>query len=239
MFNLLEKIDLMESIKTLIVRFDNELKRYELSKFRGAVIDLIGNDDVYFHNHFEDRLRYAYPLIQYKRINGKAALMCFNEGTDSIGRLFVSDQKNIRLGERELLLELNEMKANKFRVQVWDRLFKYRIRGWLPLNSENFARYKQLDSLIEKTDMLQRALVGNILSFGKGVGVHFDKQIECVITKFDEPFLVKHKQTSFMAFDVEFKCNVSIPDFAGLGKGASHGFGIVTQQRIKSETIIE
>lgn len=239
MFKLPEKIDQMESIRTLIVRFDNELKRYELSKFRGAVIDLIGVDDVYFHNHVEDRLRYAYPLIQYKRINGKAALMCFNEGTDSIGRLFASDRKNIQLGDREFLLELNEMKANRFRVQVWDKLFNYRIRGWLALNSVNFERYKMLDSLVEKTEMLQRALVGNVLSFGKGIGVHFDKQIECVITKLEEPFLVKHKQTSFMSFDVEFKCNVSIPDFAGLGKGASHGFGIVTQQRVKSETIIE
>lgn len=221
----------MESIKTLIVRFDNELKRYELPKFRGAIIELIGGDDVYFHNHVDDKFRYAYPLIQYKRINGKAALVCFKEGTDSADKLFLAKNKTIMLGERELVLELSEMKSNQFDIGVCDTLLCYRIRGWLPLNSENFAKYKQLDSIIEKVETLQRLLIGNILSFGKGLGVQFDKQIVCLITKLEDPYLVKHKQTNFMAFDLEFKCNVLIPAFAGIGKGASHGFGIVTQLR--------
>lgn len=221
----------MDSIKTLIVRFDNELKRYELAKFRGAIIDLIGGDDVYFHNHVNDQLRYAYPLIQYKRINGKAALMCFNEGTDSVDKLFLAKNKAITLGDRELVLELSEMKSNRFEVGVCDDLFNYRIRGWLPLNSENFTQYKQLDSIVEKVEALQRLLVGNFLSFGKGLGIRFEKQIICLITKLDDPYLVKHKQTSFMAFDLEFKSNITIPPFTGIGKGASHGFGIVTSMK--------
>ena len=36
-----------------------------------------------------------------------------------------------------------------------------------------------------------------------------------------------------MAFDVEFKTNMSIPEFIGLGKNASLGYGIVTIIRDK------
>ena len=30
-----------------------------------------------------------------------------------------------------------------------------------------------------------------------------------------------------LAFDVRFRCNVYLPNYLGLGKSASHGFGIV------------
>jgi hypothetical protein len=37
------------------------------------------------------------------------------------------------------------------------------------------------------------------------------------------------------AFDVEFKTNVSLPDYIGLGKGASTGFGVVVKKREKKD----
>lgn len=32
-----------------------------------------------------------------------------------------------------------------------------------------------------------------------------------------------------MAFDVEFKANLSIPDYVGIGKNASIGCGVITR----------
>jgi CRISPR/Cas system endoribonuclease Cas6 (RAMP superfamily) len=38
-----------------------------------------------------------------------------------------------------------------------------------------------------------------------------------------------------MAFDILFKTNVSLPNYIGLGKGASTGFGMVVQKREPKE----
>ena len=75
----------MTKVKTLILKFENEIERYEISFFRGAVIAAVGKEeDVLFHNHEGDNYRYSYPLIQYKRIHGCAAIVCVNEGTETI-----------------------------------------------------------------------------------------------------------------------------------------------------------
>ena len=37
--------------------------------------------------------------------------------------------------------------------------------------------------------------------------------------------LTKYKNVKLMMFDAEFSSNVSIPDYTGLGKGVSIGYG--------------
>ena len=66
----------MNYVKSLIVKFENELSQKAIPMFRGAVIAADNNlDDILFHSHDDDELRYAYPLIQYKTINGRAAII--------------------------------------------------------------------------------------------------------------------------------------------------------------------
>lgn len=77
---------------------------------------------------------------------------------------------------------------------------------------------------------MERILVGNILTLAKGLGVTIEKRIQCKIKQSSEPYNVTHKDVKVMAFDVEFICNVSLPDNVGLGKAVSLGFGTVTKR---------
>ena len=62
-------------IRTLTVQFDANILYKEIPLFRGAVLKSMGdNADLLYHNHTgENTFRYSYPLIQYKRLGGKAA----------------------------------------------------------------------------------------------------------------------------------------------------------------------
>lgn len=235
---------MQNTVKTLVIRFTNELYYNEIECFRGAILQTMENANVLFHNHLEeDKLRYAYPLIQYKRIHRKAALVCVGEGTEAIGEFFSSCHSHVLIGERSVTLEVESVRAHQTLVQVWEDLFMYRIRKWLPLNQENYARYMALESLAEKYAMLEKLLTGNILSFAKGLGIHFEKQVECKITTIEEPRIFTYKGVKMMAFDAEFKCNVSLPDYVGLGKGVSLGHGTVVRKYggndLKNENKVE
>lgn len=221
-----------DQIEVLVVRFSNELKIDEIPLFRGAVVELVGETgNVLFHNHASDnKLRYSYPFIQYKRINGKAAIVCVKEGVEEIGRLFAVGEMDVRIGNRLDCLRVEKLNAPKSIVQVWDAEFEYHIRKWLPLNQENYEKYMAIESLAEKYAMLENLLVGHILSFAKGVGIHFEKQVVCKITAIDDPRIITYKGVKMMAFDAEFKSNVSIPDYVGLGKGVSLGMGTVVRK---------
>ena len=222
----------MERTKVLMVRFSNEIKREEVPLFRGAIVNAIEDADLLFHNHEEDgHLRYSYPLIQYKRINKKAVIVCLGEGTDAIGQFFSSCNFDVVLGERPVKLEVESVNAHQHLIQLWDGEFAYRIRRWLPLNSENYAAYCQEESLAGRFAMLERLLTANILSFAKGIGIHFDGQVVARITEMDEPRLQYYKGVKLMSFDAEFKTNVSLPDYIGIGKGVSLGMGMVVRKR--------
>jgi hypothetical protein len=87
---------------------------------------------------------------------------------------------------------------------------------------------------LEKFDDVFKDVVGNILSFAKGLGLHFDKEVKVSILNFEERGEIQLKMINFASFDVKFKSNVSIPNFVGLGKGVSHGFGTVVKLEVRN-----
>ena len=223
-------------VYTLLISFKNDIAPFEVHLLRGALLNLLGNDaDVLFHNHVEDGFRYAYPLIQYKRIKQKAAIVCVNEGVEVVGNLLAKGLKEICLGDKIVELELQHISPRKTTIQVWDSTFKYRINRWLPLNKDNYEKYKTLETVSEKTEMLEKIIVANLLSFLKGVNIRVDKQISCTLLNLSEPYLIRNKGIDLMAFDVEFRTNLSLPEYVGIGKSASIGFGVVTRISDKSK----
>lgn len=219
-------------LKTLVIRFDNPITFQELTSFRGAIIQAAGSGNVLFHNHVDNKFRYAYPLIQYKRIGGKAAIVCVGEGTEAIGDFFNNQDFNVVLGERRMSLKIENIKAENTLVQVWgENTFTYTMRKYLPLNQHNYKIYTHTESLMERTTILESCLVGNILSFAKGVGVFFEHNITANILKIVNESFYTYKGIQLMGMDVRFKSNVSLPNYIGLGKNASLGFGMLMREK--------
>lgn len=223
----------MKNIKLLLIRFGATISQSNISSFRGAVIHALNDKDILFHNHLPEKggYRYAYPLIQYKRINNKAAILCFEAGTESIGKLFAESDLELNINGVTEKFEIESIKAYHQRVQWWDARFNYRIRKWLALNQENYDKFNKLESVAEKSLFLENILKANILSFAKGLNIFFDKQVECKITWLSEPTLTNYKNVKLSMFDAEFITNISIPDFTGLGKGVSIGYGTTVRKK--------
>ncbi len=222
-------------IHILSILFRNEISWSEVPLFRGAVIEAFhGQADALYHNHEGGSFRYAYPLIQYKRIRGKAAIVCMEEGTEAIGEFLSEGNFSFRIGNRNEDMEIENVFSRRFTMQVWDSSFHYRIRRWLPLNSRNYMRYKGTEDCSERISFLENILVANLLSVLKGLGIHAGKEIGCKLTWLSAPYRLTNKNVKLMAFDAEFKTNLSLPDYVGVGKNASIGYGVVT--RVKKQT---
>ena len=218
--------------RILTIRFNNELAAHELPLFRGAVIAALDHKLTLFHNHRDDGgFRFAYPLIQYKILGGKAAIVCIDAGTEAIGEFFASQRFAARIGDRDVELEVAGVRSQQFNVQVWNAEFRYRLRRWAPLNAANYERYRQLDSLADRCAMLERILTANILSMAKGIGLQFSSQVVCRISHLSEPYTKVAKGVRMQCFDAAFTSNVSLPSGIGLGKHTSINFGVVGRQR--------
>lgn len=78
----------MKKIRIVEIIFENEIVAESIPAFREAIASKVEIENVLFHNHLDDNYRFAYPLIQYKRIGNNAAIMCVDQGVDEIYHLF-------------------------------------------------------------------------------------------------------------------------------------------------------
>lgn len=225
-------------IRTLTVITDTEIKQKEVPLFRGAVLKNLGEKaNLLFHNHTgENTFRYSYPLIQYKRIHGKAAIVCVEEGADVIGQFFLESASSFNIGERRASCRVEKVIPSKILVQTWQQSFEYHVNCWLPLNSANYQTYISTESVVERMVLLEKILKGNLLAMLKGINIHIDDLLEASITNISEPYTIENKGVRLMAFNIDFSSNLSIPNNIGIGKNASLGYGTIHQVKTENES---
>lgn len=225
----------MKKIRVLTIVFDTEIAGHEIPAFRGAVIDKVGKENLLFHNHLNNnQFIYKYPLIQYKMLDRKPAIMCIDFGVDEIHKFFEKRDWSLKISDRWLNMKIDKLHMNQFVMQVWDKKFSYSIFNWIALNQENFKKYHTLPTMTEKIEMLERTLKANILSFAKGIEWTVDKEIKLSIRDIRRNRAAKVKGKLLEGFDLDFSTNVFLPNFIGLGKSVSLGYGVVKELKPKN-----
>jgi len=218
----------MPKIRYLRIQFDQALSGRELPMFRAAVIEQTHRESDLFHNHTEDGgFVYRYPLIQYKVSDGKAGMVCLNQGTDDIHYLLQNRQLDFRIGKEHRRYAIEDIRLNYFEPRVLSSPVRYRINNWLPFNQENYKEYMQLPYETDRLQRLEGILVGNIISFAKGITWQIEERIQVRLLNKPEERVLNHKGQPHIAFTADFDANVALPEYIGLGRGTSVGFGML------------
>jgi hypothetical protein len=194
------------------------------SKLRGFFATRF-NEYILLHQHNCDKVIYMYPLVQYKILNGIPLVFGINEGVEVLQEIYTKYDK-IKLDEStyEILEKKVSFKEQEFGLS--DKFHTYSFETpWFALNQENFTdRYKKID-LTGQKELLRKTLVGNILSMSKSLGYTVPGQIKCETNLI--PGTGRMKGMEIATFKGEFMVNFLIPDYFGLGKSVSRGFGTV------------
>ncbi len=214
-------------IKLFMVVFDFELKKEKIPAFRGAVVEKVGRENILFHNHLEQNFLYGYPLIQYKIIGKYPAMVCVNQGTEEILKFFQQTDWDMMIHGQRIQTEIRSIGYDDFICELSPVPLNYRIYNWFALNESNFIRFSVLENEKEKTEFLEKIMIGNIISFAKGIGWTVDGQIQITIPNLPKLHIFSFKKFQMVGFNLDFTANISLPDFIGLGKSVSRGFGMI------------
>lgn len=221
-------MDTVKRIRTLRINFNGELSGHEIPAFRGAVAQKAGLENILFHNHLgKESFSYRYPLIQYKNIGGKPGIICIEQGVDEVHKFFQQKDWSLHISGRKLDMQIENLNLNQFTMQVWDKMFQYKIHNWIALNQNNYKTFMEDDDEERRGEILTAILKGNILSFAKGIEWSVDKPIALKIELPFQQKTVKIKGSKVLAFRLHFSTNVFLPNMIGLGKGVSFGYGVV------------
>lgn len=226
----------MKKLRLLSVSFDTHINPWDLPRFRGAVAQKVGYEHEWFHNHDNERggFHQRYPKIQYKldTHNGqqRPMLLCIEEGVEEAHHFFSQPDWGLTIGARDHDMRIAKLDVHQYTLGVWEHDFLYRIHKWQALNSDNYAEWQRLDSLADRYRFLEETMASHILSFARGVDCDLERRFEVRITRLQKEEWISYKGVKILAFTLEFKTNVSLPDWIGLGKGGSTGFGVVRRQ---------
>lgn len=184
-------------------------------------------EDTEFHHHSESP--YHYPLVQYKRVNKRLLVMGLREYADMVYRKMpevsqiVTPQGLIPIVSLELVKNTVEVGLQTSNEK--ESFNRYRFATpWIALNEVNYGKFAENKQ--GRKELLQRILVGNILSMLKGLGIQLDFQIRLNIERHVTLKTSAHNNP-FVGFRTVFDVNMLLPEHIGLGKSVSKGFGAV------------
>ena len=93
---------------------------------------------------------------------------------------------------------------------------------------DNFTR-RHYAFWAKKEELLESILIGNIISMSKSLGYTVPEPIKANIENIKE-VPTSLKGTPMLGFLGTFSVNFEIPDYWGIGKSVSRGFGTVVKQ---------
>jgi hypothetical protein len=217
-------------VATAISVLDLPLRDGQIPEFRRLINSFVGARNDLFHNHVAERAyHYRYPLVQYKTIGKKAAIMGITEpGVSALHDLMTDapfrEQCQLLLGEQFAL----SATARETLLLSAVAEETYRIRKYLPFNPDNLTKWNSSPSLVARATLLESCLTGHLLKFASALRWQLPpRSLEVVLLDF-RPYQTKVHGASFLAFELEFKTNMTLPEQVGLGKAVSHGFGVCT-----------
>lgn len=223
----------MKQLRILSVAFDTSLEPWRLPQFRGAVAQKVGLEHDWFHNHDNESggVHQRYPLIQYKidACKGQMRPMLFflNDGIEEAQHFFSQPDWGLRIGQQDYDMRIAKLHVQQHNLHTWEQPFGYRLHKWRALNSEHFREWQALTGIAEKFAFLENILVAHILSFARAVDWQLEHRLELKIIQMVKEEWISFKDIKMRCFTLDFSANVSLPDYIGLGKGASLGFGVV------------
>ena len=215
----------------LKLTFNYPLKRDVKAKdLRGAVARLYPEERLLHHHRNDGKVEYYHPLVQYKIINNECLITGFKEGAELLANLDLVG-KRIFFGNRIYTILNKEIDLYNICFGNIEAQQSYTfLTPWLALNEKNYEKYQKYGTWAKKKDLLEKILIGNIISMSKSLGYTVPEPIKANIgnLKEVETFL---KGTPMLGFLGTFSVNFEIPDYWGIGKSVSRGFGTIKRVR--------
>ena len=205
-------------ISECCLRLARPIKTHEAPALR-AFFGRNFEEEVLMHYYQPDGTpTYHYPRVQFKVLDREAVLLGINEGSELLQKLWLDiDQE--RRGDEQLEVLERIFEIRKEPINVTAEPIDYRFATpWLALNQKNFREY------VGSRNQRFRILVGNCLGMANSLGIHFADRISA-----DCRGLTSIKTTlkgnGMIGFIGKFSINLELPEYIGLGKSVSRGFG--------------
>lgn len=179
------------------------------------------------HRDEADTFIHRYPVVQFKIIDDVPTVTGINEGAEFLKEI-CDESREIRPGAETCPIVGRgiAIKDEEFGISDTIRSYEF-LTPWLAFSQENFRKFYKLKGKEERDGFVRKILIQNIGSLSKSLGYEVPAPITCTTNLHFQKDRIG--DVSDMTFTGKFQANFLIPDYLGIGKSVSHGFGTVQQ----------
>ncbi len=217
----------------------------------GAVAESAGWANTLWHNHaaaedepwetgeagtgrtLADGYVYRYPLIQFRVIDGQAALFGIGEGVDHIKQWLAVAPPVITMGPHTYPLLVMGMYEDLHPLRLTEQWHMYRLMDYVPFHTENYRRWRDADNYSERIELLENVLAGHLLGFCSAMDYRLPARLEARLLLVREMRTVRVHGVAHLGFNLVYKTNLDLPAAMALGKSIAFGYGL--QMPVKGE----
>ena len=171
------------------------------------------------------RKKFAYPRVQVKILDEQIYIIGINEGVQPV--LSIPDKiKELNFGNITFIINDFEIKNLKEQFTPSGNILKYSfLTPWAALNHMTGNKYRSTPYK-KKASLLNKLLGNNLIFLAKEMGVSME---DGVYVKVKIPNLHPKSidDNKWKAFKGEFKTNIILPNYIGLGNGITRGYGTI------------
>tara|TARA_B100000575_G_C23051428_1_gene605261 strand:+ start:138 stop:1175 length:1038 start_codon:yes stop_codon:yes gene_type:complete len=172
------------------------------------------------------RKKFSYPRVQVKILNEQIYIIGIKEGVEPV--LSIPDKiKELDFGNITFTIKDFEEETLKQQFALSSTVVKYSfLTSWAALNLVTGKKYRSIP-FKKKNSYLNKLLGVNLIFLAKEMGVPIDKG---VYTKLEIPNLHPKSidDNKWKSFKGDFKTNIILPNYIGLGNGITRGYGTIS-----------
>lgn len=212
----------MKTLSVLKISFEASIRSSEISAFRSAFFRELGTPKSTRNSN--------YPLLQFKTQYSydqqQPLLVCIGEHPKLLKRMQQTARSAAEINGRTIAFKVAHVQSTDYRLEVNGSLHRYNLFNYQALDEANYKKFGQLSKDDQKW-LLGDRIAGHINNFAEGIGWQPRGKVKVTIEQIRKVKFVPYNGIRAMCFDLDFRSNVFLPEYVGLGKGVNKGFGVL------------
>jgi hypothetical protein len=171
---------------------------------------------------------HRYPVVQCKQTRHAVSILGISQGADFLYRLSDGLREISQGNNTCTILERDALIRNE-EFGMYGTMYNYEfLTPWLALNQQNAKKFYDLKGKPDRDAFMQKILAGDLATLARSLDYRLPVPVTCeakIRFRID-----RMDRENVMVFFGRFRTNLSIPDYFGIGRSVSQGFGTI--QRI-------
>jgi hypothetical protein len=171
---------------------------------------------------------HRYPVVQCRQIKNTLMVMGINEGAEFL-KHWSDHYDEIGIAENTCTIREKSpaLQEEEFGVSSIKQSYEF-ITPWLPFSQENNRKFYLLKGKEERDAFIRTMLVGNILTLSKSLGYTVPGPVTADINMHFQKERIDG--ASVITLSGKFSLPFFIPDYLGLGRSVSAGYGVIRKR---------